>query len=564
MTLRVGGVVVVETQTRKKQEQQERPHGAVGLHRDIKLRKQMEKAFAECEDRYRIAIEHSNDAVAIVHGDKYVFVNKKFLDIFGYERVEEIIGKPLSITVHPDDLERVLRNNRKRQKKESLSSIYEMKGLKKTGETVSIEVSATSMPFYGKPVSLAYLRDITSRKQREKELLEGLKEITRAKQEWESLVYSLSELVLLLDKKGYIIRSNRGEDKSWDPESPDGPRRQTPHDVFHPYCTDPDCYFKDFMSKGLKLSVAGKHLELEVKDEVLKRYFDIRMRPVLTRKQKAPRVKPGAKGNENNRSKGSFAVLVINDTTERRQAKESLSEAYGELKETQQELIRIEKLALLGKFSSGIAHEIRNPLANIRASAQFCLAQYELDEKIKKHLRIMLRNSEHANKIIKDLVDLAKPSEVSLKPGSTKDVIGRVCDLVKTRCEKQHILLHKKISRRLPPILMDEERMGKAFLNFVLNALDAMPKGGKLTINAYPYFDKNKVIITIQDTGKGIPQEDFDNIFHPFFTTKRTGIGLGLCLADQVISSHKGRLSITSKMAEGTMITIDLPIARKS
>jgi len=111
---------------------------------------------------------------------------------------------------------------------------------------------------------------------------------------------------------------------------------------------------------------------------------------------------------------------------------------------------------------------------------------------------------------------------------------------------------------------MDAERMEKAFLNFVLNALDAMPKGGKLTINIYPYFDKNKVIISIQDTGKGIADEDFDKIFHPFFTTKRTGIGLGLCLADQVISSHKGRLSVASKVGEGTTITIELPITREN
>ena len=143
-------------------------------------------------------------------------------------------------------------------------------------------------------------------------------------------------------------------------------------------------------------------------------------------------------------------------------------------------------------------------------------------------------------------------------------MIKRVCDLVRTRCEKQHVLVHTKVSRRLPPILMDEERMEKAFLNFVLNALDAMPKGGKLSMNVYPHFDRDKIVITIQDTGKGIPQEDMDNIFHPFFTTKRTGIGLGLCLADQVISSHKGRLSVTSKVGEGTMITIELPIARES
>ena len=405
-------------------------------------------------------------------------------------------------------------------------------------------------------------KEVTERKQREKELRESTKNIVQAKQEWESLVDSFHELIFLLDDKGCAIRSNRRL-TDWGLGQLTDIKGEKLHDIIHPYCQKSGCYLKEFISKGLRNSAVGKPTELEVKDEVLKLYLDIRMRPIRTQRNKTPKQQHDLKNSEANRIYKSFAVLVIHDITERRQAKESLAEAYGELEETQQELIRIEKLALLGKFSSGIAHEIRNPLANIRASAQFCLAQYKLNKEIRKHLGIMLRNSEHANKIIKDLIDLAKPSEVSLKPGKISDLINRVCDLVKTRCEKQHILMHTKISRRLPPILMDEERMEKAFLNFVLNALDAMPKGGKLTMNVYPHFDKNKVIITIQDTGKGIPQEDFDNIFHPFFTTKRTGIGLGLCLADQVISSHKGGLSIASKTGEGTTIKIELPIARE-
>jgi PAS domain S-box-containing protein len=526
------------------------PAGMRAIIRDISLRKRVEKALVESETRYRVAIEHSNDGVAIICGDKHTFVNKRFLDIFGYERMDEIVGEPVILTIHPDDRERVLELNLKRQKNEPAPSIYEMKGIKKNGKTVHIEVSATNISFYGESASLAYLRDVTDRKEREKELAESIEKITQAKQEWESLVDSLSELVLLLDDRGCITRSNSVVD-SWGLGQPGDVRGQKPHDILHPHCTQSDCYLKHFVAKGLKDSASGTYAELEVKDERLRRYLDIRMRPIETKQDRAYPLN------------SSFAVLVIHDITERKQAKESLTEAYEELKEAQQELIRFEKLALLGKFSSGIAHEIRNPLANIRASAQFCLAQYELDEEIKKHLRIMLRNSELANKIIKDLIDLAKPSEVSLKPGNTNDLINRVCDLVKTRCEKQHVLLYKKVSRRLPPILMDEERMEKAFLNFVLNALDAMPKGGKLTINAYPYFDGNKVTITIQDTGKGIPEEDFDKIFHPFFTTKRTGIGLGLCLADQVISSHKGKLSVASKAGEGTTITIELAIARE-
>lgn len=387
-----------------------------------------------------------------------------------------------------------------------------------------------------------------NRKQREKEFCENTKKIAQAKQEWESLVDSLDELVLLIDKNGCIISSNKGKG-FWYLGSPTSIKGQTPHDILHPHCTVFDCYLKDFISKGLKNSVMGKATELEANDKNINRYLNLKMRPIPTQPSRADPI------NE------SRVIFVVDDITERMQVKESLSEAYEKLKNTQQELIQIEKLAVLGKFSSGIAHEIRNPLANICVSAQFCLSKYKLDEEIKKHLKIMLRNSEHANKIIKDLIDLAKPSKVSLEPGDIGDLINNVCDLIKTRCEKQHILIYKKISRRLPNILMDKERMEKALLNFILNAVEAMPKSGKLAVNAYPYFEKGQVIISILDTGKGIPQEDLDKIFHPFFTTKRTGIGLGLCLADQVISSHKGRLYINSTTGKGTEITIKLPIS---
>jgi len=517
---------------------------------DITERKQAGDALMESEERYRTAVEHSNDGVTIVCEDKHVFVNKRFLEMFGYERSEEIIGKTHSIVVHPDDYEMVMSFNKKRQRKEPVPSIYEIKCIRKTGEIIYIEVSATNINYYGKPASLVNLREITERKNREEELFESTDKIMQAKLEWEALVDSLHELVFLLDDKGCIIRANLTVTK-WGLGQPTDMRGQKLHNILHPSCKQASCYLKNFVSGGMENSAAEQSTEMEAKDDVLKKYLYFIMRPIHSQKNMIKELR------------GSFAVVIIHDITERKQSKASLTKAYEELKETQQDLIRIEKLALLGKFSSGIAHEIRNPLANIRASAQFCLSKYELDEEIKKHLRIMVRNSENANKIIKDLIDLAKPSEVSLEMGNMADVIHRVYDLIKTRCEKQHVFLHEKISKRLPLILMDEERIEKAFLNFMLNALDSMPKGGKLSITAYPYFDKDEVIINILDTGKGITQENMEKIFHPFFSTKRTGIGLGLCLAEQVISSHRGKLVVNSKAGEGTEIVVKLPISLK-
>ena len=123
------------------------------------------EAIRESEERYRMAVEHSNDGVALVEGDYHIYVNKKFLDIFGYEKPEDVVGKTPFMVVHPDDREMVLENSRRRQKGESALSRYEFKGIRKDGTTIYIDNSVSRITYHGKQVSLAYLRDITDRKQ---------------------------------------------------------------------------------------------------------------------------------------------------------------------------------------------------------------------------------------------------------------------------------------------------------------------------------------------------------------------------------------------------------------
>ncbi|MHB8842897.1 MAG: sensor domain-containing diguanylate cyclase [Candidatus Aquicultor sp.] len=137
---------------------------------DITERKQVEGALRESEERYRALIEKSNDGIAMIKGDRYIFVNQKMVEIFGYDRPEEFIGQPLAMVIHPDDRERVTNINLQRQKGESVPAKYEAKGQRKSGRTIYFEISATKTTFRGETVSLAYLRDITDRKLAEEAL----------------------------------------------------------------------------------------------------------------------------------------------------------------------------------------------------------------------------------------------------------------------------------------------------------------------------------------------------------------------------------------------------------
>ncbi len=146
-----------------------------GSAEDVTDRKRAKDALKESEERYRTAIESSNDGVAIIKGDEHLYVNRKFVEIFGYDSVEELAGKPQSITVHPDDFPMVARYNEKRQKGEAVPSRYEFKGIRKDGAPVHVEVSATRTTHLGEPVSLAYLRDVTERKILESRLRQSQK-----------------------------------------------------------------------------------------------------------------------------------------------------------------------------------------------------------------------------------------------------------------------------------------------------------------------------------------------------------------------------------------------------
>jgi PAS domain S-box-containing protein len=155
----------------------------------------------ESEERCRLVVEHSNDGIALVKGDEFLYVNQKFLEIFGYEQREEVIGRSATITVHPDDREMVITVNRQRQAGEPAPSRYEFKGIRRDGAPVYIEVSAVMVPYYGEPVSLAYLRDITERKKAEETLQEEKEKLL-------AIINVTSDKIFLIDIDGVILAIN--------------------------------------------------------------------------------------------------------------------------------------------------------------------------------------------------------------------------------------------------------------------------------------------------------------------------------------------------------------------
>ena len=276
--------------------------------------------------------------------------------------------------------------------------------------------------------------------------------------------------------------------------------------------------------------------------------------------------------------KGNIIGLVgiIRDITERKRTEkghaqiidaekkkaEELKKAYADLQDSKDALVRSEKLAYTGRIAASIAHEIRNPLTNVTMSAHQFKKAIKSDDPRTKHIEIIEKNTERINYLITELLNCARPPKLNLRFFDIHKVIRNVLESTKTKIRPQRIKVKKKFTLRQFKIMIDKEQMERAFLNIILNAIEAMPKKGKLTI--LTEVNKNLLVVKIQDTGKGIHDKDIIRIFDPFFSSKPEGVGLGLTLCYGIIVSHGGTIEVESKPRKGTIFTVSLPIGQKS
>jgi PAS domain S-box-containing protein len=228
-------------------------------------------------------------------------------------------------------------------------------------------------------------------------------------------------------------------------------------------------------------------------------------------------------------------------------------------KRLQEELVKSEKLAAIGQLASAVGHEIRNPLGVINNSSYFLNKKLKdtADEIIMKHLKIIERKINSANLIVSDLLDFARKKPPTLEQTALNDIVMNALSNIP-------ILENIKVITKLgeiPPMLLDQEQITRVFQNMILNAVQAMSEGGKLTIQTSKHDDP--VEITFKDTGVGIPEENLPKLFTPLFSTKAKGIGLGLTICKQIVEGHGGDITVKSKVGEGTTFTVKLPIRAK-
>jgi signal transduction histidine kinase len=261
---------------------------------------------------------------------------------------------------------------------------------------------------------------------------------------------------------------------------------------------------------------------------------------------------------------GILSQGLINERKRYQAAAEELKESYAALKEqtgalleAEEQLQRANRLSALGELSAGMAHEIRNPLASIKGSAEILADKFKPQDKEYEFAQIMIKEVERLNRVITEFLDFARPKPAEVQECSLDELLKSVLLLTQKEMERNRVGLVARLDGNLPRVRVDPEPMKQVFLNLIINAIQAMPKGGELRVSTA--VEDGKIVCSIGDTGTGIPERIRQRIFDPFFTTKPRGTGLGLSIVHKIVHRLGGEIQLESQENEGTVFRVIIP-----
>ena len=236
---------------------------------------------------------------------------------------------------------------------------------------------------------------------------------------------------------------------------------------------------------------------------------------------------------------------------------------YEDLKRSKSYIRRADRLASLGTLTAGLAHEIRNPLVAIKTFTHLLPERIDDQEFRDKFLQIASGEVDRISSLVTELLDFARTSDPKLEMENINIILDGMILLVSTEANKKQINVNKTYDSNLPFVQIDREQMKQVFLNILLNAIEATPEKGKITVGTRAFLKPSGepyVQIEFTDTGYGIPPDQIEEIFNPFFTTKTTGSGLGLSISNQIVQDHKGYIDVESQMGKGSSFFVNLPV----
>jgi PAS domain S-box-containing protein len=543
----------------------------LAIYNDLTEHKRVEEALRESEEKYRTILEDIEEGYFETDlVGNLTYINDAGCRHLGYTR-EELIGMNNRQYVDEKNAKKIFEAFNQIYRTGEPGRVFDYELTRKDGTKRQVEMSASlRKDSSAKPIGFrGVTRDITERKQAEEAL-------RQSEERYRTILENMQEVYYEIDLAGNFIFLNEAfyehlgyrkeemigqKSRQYQDETTARKLQQAYNRLYRTgepiKAIEAEWISKDGAKRTREMSASL------IRDSEGKPIgFRGISRDVTERKRAEEALKKSEEELRASNEELRATEEELRATNEELQtANEELQAANEKLKETQEQLIRSEKLAAIGKLAGGVGHELRNPLGAIKNAVYYIkgkLINSELaktEPRIIEFLGIMDDEISSSNKIINDLLNFSRVAKPAVSPTKIQKVME---DALSRLTVHENVEVINKVDANLPEVEIDADQIRQVFVNIATNAIQAMPEGGKLTIDAKK-GDKF-LEVAISDTGDGIPEDAIGKIFDPLFTTRAKGIGLGLAVCKSIIERHGGAIGVESKVGEGATFTVKLPL----
>jgi two-component system NtrC family sensor kinase len=497
--------------------------------RDITERKKFEKELKESEKKFRNLFERVRQGLYISTKEgHFVDCNRALLEMAGYSDKEEFLEIDIAQELYVNPKDR--KNFQAFVEERGFVKDFEVEFKKKNGEKMTVLISADAK-LDGEGRGVGYegiIIDITDRKRMERKLKEANEFLM-------NLIESSVDGIIVTDMKGDILIFNNGAENILGYKAEEVVGKMNIRSVYPPGVA------KEVMEKLRSPDFGG--------------VGKLTSFPIAHRKKDGELIEGDLSASViyDEEGKEIASVGIFKDLRERLRIER-------ELREMQQALLQSEKLAAMGRLTSQIAHELNNPIYGIMNTLELLKTEIPPESKRRRILELSLSETQRLAEMLRNMLSFSKPEEEKRRPIKINELIEGILLVTEKQMKESNIKVETFFDEGIPEVMASTNQMRQVMLNLIKNAKEAMPKGGTLTVRTNR--EDSKVLIHIQDTGVGIPEELRDKIFEAFFTTKQKvkGVGLGLSVCYGIIKDHGGEIKVESEVNKGTTFTIHLPI----
>jgi len=526
--------------------------GCVHVAKDITERKKAEDDLLKSEKKYRELVEVLNEGIWVIDKDSNTtFVNPRMAEMLGYT-VDEMQGKHLFSFMDEKGVE--IAKHLLERRKQGIEEQHDFEFVRKDGKRIYAVLETTPLTdengnYTG---AIAGVMDVTARRKTEKALRESEEKLRN--------VFAASpDAITVTDLNGNIVECNQATLDLHGYQSREG-----------------------IIGKNAFEFIAKKDHKRAI--ENLKKTFEHGSAKnveytFLTKDRREFSGELSASAVMDASGKPEYFVAITKDVTERKKMEEQLKdyaehleekveERTNQLKKAQEQLLKAEKLAAIGEVATMVGHDLRNPLQAItntlylsgKKSKSIPVTEKEI---LEKHGFLELMSGlkeqvEYMDKIVSDLQDYARPLNPMLVEVGLHQLINKTLSSLTV---PENVKVSMVTEEDFPKLTLDPLLMQRVFSNLITNAVQAMPNGGQLTINASKKGET--ALIMVEDTGAGIPDENLSKLFTPLFTTKAKGQGLGLPVCKRMVAAHDGNITVESKVGKGSTFTVEIPLRKE-